>query len=558
MLMVRYWAHFLRSFASVSKEKERDMNAQPLGAGETQQTLAFSDSAGCRRWVQALPLTNVQQSQRALTGQLTAFISAPFPALERLKALEALREPIAFVQGESASRYAGKPIPLEAGESAVWANVIELWQALNRNYQHCLAAYREGELAIAPHAPLITMRCLQCVAGEMLEHYRIYRHIPGELWRALNELYSFAEQHGFARIRVRDTFGQQEPDSTCAESYLQALLLGLANPYALSMRQLALVQSWSGKWAPLVGISPQPLTNPSIPVVAIDLGGDTGVVFGGEIAAHPTMRYLDMEQLSKTLRQTITLLKQGQTPAQLGLGETARQPGCENLLMLLYVHWCRAGTGRSEERQDTEERVSICFGISAAHFQVSGRREFRQPTELTSVEKRELDTFGYVASKRGQAVDRGVEGLEVWHILNHSASGFMSVLRDPGSKSRIGHNQLVAVQRRGTRHFQVGIVQWLRVEKDQQLCLGVRLFPGVPQAVAVRPSNFNPDANLYERALLLPEVPASATPATLILPPGWFQSGRFVEMQSESKQVAKLLNLLEMGGDFDRCTITLI
>ncbi|MBI4204798.1 MAG: hypothetical protein HY527_07205 [Betaproteobacteria bacterium] len=534
------------------------MNTQPLSSTEAQRALQFSDSASCKRWIEELPLTNVQQTQRVLTAQCAALNAVELSALERLKILEALREPVAFVQTESANRYAGKPIPLEANESAVWASVIELWEELSRNYQHCLQAYRDGDLTIAPHAALITMRCLHCLGRQMAEHYRVYRQLPAALWRALNELYFFAEQHGFARIRVQDSFAQQEPDSSCAETYLQALLVHLANPYALSMRQLAFVQSWTEKWATLVGLAPQPLPTSSTPSMAVDLGGAAGVVFESEVAPQPNLRYLDLEPLSKTLRQTITLLKQGQTPAQLGLGETARQPGCENLLMLLYVQWCRAGTGRGEERQQTEERVSVCFGISAAHFQVSGRREFRQPTELTSREKRDLDTFGYVVHAERQAGDRSAEGLEVWHILNHSASGFMCILRDPGSKSRIAHNQLVAVQRRGTRNFQLGMVQWLRLEEDQELCLGVRVFPGVPQAVAVRPSNFNPNTNVYERALLLPEVPAAATPATLILPPGWFQSGRFVEAQSDSKQVAKLLNLLEMGSDFDRCTITLI
>jgi len=87
----------------------------------------------------------------------------------------------------------------------------------------------------------------------------------------------------------------------------------------------------------------------------------------------------------------------------------------------------------------------------------------------------------------------------------------------------------------------------------------VRLFPGAPQAISVRPSNFNlSGSSRYERALLLPEVPAPATPATLVLPAGWFQSGRFVEIYSDRKQVAKLLNLLEKGSDFDRGTIVVV
>jgi len=534
------------------------MNAQPLTPAEPQPGLHFTDGASCRRWVETLSLTNVQQTQHLLGAQLAALRDAQLPASERLRMLEALKESIAFVQGESANRYAGKPIPLEVNEAEVWASVIELWKHAGSNYEQCLQAYRDGDLDIAPHAALITLRCIGCVARQMFEHYCVYRQIPEALWRALNELYAFAEQHGLARIRPQDVTGQPITEGSCADAYVAALLVHQANPYALSMRQLSFVQSWAEKWATLVGLSSQPLAAASSPALGVNLDAATGVAFAGDIAAQPGVRYLDLEQLSKTLRQTITLLKQGQTPAQLGLGESARQPGCENLLMLLYVQWCRAGTGRSEEREASDERVSVCFGIPAAHFQVSGRREFRQPAELTSREKQDFDTFGFVPRADRDAAERSAESIEVWHILNHSSSGFMCILRDPSSRCRIAHNQLVAVQRRGTRHFQIGMVQWLRVERAQEICLGVRVFPGVPQAIAVRPSNFTPESNAYERALLLPEVPASATPATLILPPGWFQSGRFVEAQSDRKQVAKLLNLLEMGSDFDRCTITLI
>jgi len=80
-----------------------------------------------------------------------------------------------------------------------------------------------------------------------------------------------------------------------------------------------------------------------------------------------------------------------------------------------------------------------------------------------------------------------------------------------------------------------------------------------PKAISVRPSNFNlAGTSRFEQALLLPEVPAPATPATLVLPAGWFQSGRFVEVYSDRKQVAKLLNLLEKGSDFDRGTIVVV
>jgi len=75
-----------------------------------------------------------------------------------LEVREALREPVYFVQGESSKRYAGRPLPLEEGETVVWNNVIGLWQEISLNYQQCLRAYREGDLAIAPHAA-VTRKC---------------------------------------------------------------------------------------------------------------------------------------------------------------------------------------------------------------------------------------------------------------------------------------------------------------------------------------------------------------------------------------------------------------
>jgi hypothetical protein len=531
------------------------MTAQPL-ATSTTTSLQFFDQASCKRWVEQLTLTNVQLTQHALSTQLSTLGSAPLAPLERLKILETLRESVQFVQAELAKRYSGRPLPLEAGEAAAWNNSLGLWQEMSRNYQHCLKAYREGELAIAPHAALVTMRCLRLVGSMLFDHYRIYRQPPGALWRALHELYAFAESHGFARIRVQDTFSRREPDSSCAESYTQVLLSQLANPFALSVRQMAFVTRWLERWATLVGLAAQPLPTGPIPALAVDLAGSGGPTLAPGVDPQPNMRYLDLEQLSKTLRQTINLLKQGQTPGQLGLGEDARQPGCENLLMLLYVQWCRAGTARSEERAAKDEPAQVCFGLAAAHLCVGSGRSFRQPGELTAREKQDMDTYGYITRTEGEVKE---ESLEQWQILNQSASGFMCIQRHPNGNGRVSHNQLMAVRRAGGRSFHLGMVQWLRMEDGGELYCGVRLFPGTPQAISVRPSNFAPTGSgRYERALLLPEVPAPATPATLILPAGWFQSGRFVEVFSDRKQVAKLLNLLEKGNDFDRGTIVVV
>jgi cyclic-di-GMP-binding protein len=524
--------------------------------------LQFVNSEGCRQWLEQLTLTNVQLTQQVLTAQLASLSAAQLAPLERLKILEALRDPALFVQGESRKRYAGKGVPLDPGEKMVWTNVLALWQGMSQNYQQCLKAYREGDLAIAPYAALVAMRCLRLAGDVLAEHCRTYRQPPAIAWRSLHELYGFAEQHGFARIRVHDTFGQRDPDSSCAECYVQVLLTHLANPYSLSARQLSFVERWLEGWASLVGFSVQPPPAGTLPLLAVDLASGEGVTFAPDGAPSPGLRYLEIEQLSKTLRQTINLLKQGQTPLQLGLGEDARQPGCENLLMLLYVQWCRAGSARSEGRAASADPVHVCFGLNAAHLQLGGDNRSRPAGDLSSLEKQDLDTYGYLArasAAQNAAAKERESVLEEWETANQSTSGFTCIQRAQDGRTRVSHNQLLVLRRAGDRQFQLGVIQWLRIEEDARLRCGVRLLPGMPQAVLVRPSNFSPvGGGKYERALLLPEVPAPSTPATLVLPAGWFQSGRFVEVHTDRKQVAKLLNLLEKGSDYDRGTIVIV
>ena len=532
--------------------------SQPLAA--LRAPLQFTDSTGCRLWLEQLTLTNVKLTQQVLAGQLATLREAQLSPLQRFGILEALRDIVEFVQGESCKRYAGRALPLDAAALSAWRGVQALWEQASRNYGLCLAACREGEPTIAPHAALVTGRCLQLTYQAMADHYRCYRQLPAQMWRSAHELYAFAEAQGFASVPLAAAPDQAIPAASCRAIYAGILLADLANPYSLTARQFALVERWLARWAPLVGLAAQPPDDEAIPLLAVDPNRGEGVLLDPEGAPRPGVRHLELGELSRALRRTISLLKQGQTPAQLGLGEDARQPGCENLLMLLYVHWCRAGLARGEARTASEDAVHICLGLGAAHQQLSGGRGARPPGEITSREKQDLDNYGYITRTTATAgPEAGDAPIEQWQSANRSGSGFLCVQRPPSVSSRVFLNQALAVRRVGSRHFSVGMVQWLRLEEDGHLFCGVRLFPGSPQPVSVLPCNFNPPGSGgYERALLLPEVPAAGTPATLILPVGWFQSGHFVELHTERKQVAKLLNLLERGNDFDRGTIVII
>jgi hypothetical protein len=135
----------------------------------------------------------------------------------------------------------------------------------------------------------------------------------------------------------------------------------------------------------------------------------------------------------------------------------------------------------------------------------------------------------------------------------------MCLLREPSGLMRMSHNQLLAVKRGADGTARLGTVQWIRVNEKNECQCGLRMFNGAPKAISVRPSNFNLPGKLgVEQAMLLPAVAMPATPMSVILPAGWFQADRTIEIQGEKKQVAKLLALIERGADFDRASIVMV
>ena len=106
-----------------------------------------------------------------------------------------------------------------------------------------------------------------------------------------------------------------------------------------------------------------------------------------------------------------------------------------------------------------------------------------------------------------------------------------------------------------SKGLSLGVVRWLSVSDDFELRAGVRMLPGVPQCVAVRAAGLNAKAEKYVQALLLPAVPALQSPATLILPVGWYRPKRLIEVFSDKAEQILLTGVVDRGADFERLSI---
>lgn len=516
-----------------------------------EETLQFSDAAGCRAWIAGLPLGEPAKSHALLAAQIRSLSDAAMAATAKLEVLELLRDPVAQAQAEMARGCHGKPLPLDVQDREAWENVQQTWRAMAAGYDTLIDAMATTAPDLAVHAHLICQRALRYTALALFEYCHVYHAPAGALWQQLHRLYVFAENAGHTWTTVNDGCGRLVDATSCAATYVHALLIYLAQPDSLMGEQLDTVDRWLERWETLVRLAPDPLLQNDIPALAVDLASEKGAGLARHMPAAGA-RYLNLEPLCKALRQTASGLKQ-QTPGELGLGDLSRD-ACESLLRLLFVQWCAAGTGRIDERTPASIKVMISPNIASMHFHLTGKA-FRQPAgELTAAERQRLDMLGAVSGASEQALaSQRSTALETWVIVNQSVSGFLGTAREKEVVNRISHHQLVALQPQAKKVMYLGTVQRLSLDDEGTIWIGLRIILGAPRAIAVRIAE---RAGQHDRALLMPEDAPRKIPASIVLEPGYYQADRVldVHIDKEKPRRIRLQTLLDRGTNFERAT----
>lgn len=513
-----------------------------------------SDAGACEDWLRTVPLINVGPSHNRLLGQTEELNCFEVDTAERLKIIELLVEPIAFVQVEHAKKFAGKPVPLTKQEREIFQNVIALWDSLLQGYLRCLNSIMEGESAVAGHAALVCQRALWCLGQRMAEHYKCFQQIGSEEWTILHRVFRYAESRGVLGHEVSEPTHKSEK-TTCQQTYIAALLIHLAcDPSEQTAKQMSVLRRWLERWAPKVNVrKSHSATEPGLPPVAVDLASSRGPVH--ETPSGDSARFLDLGEVSKSIRSRVAQMRKGETPLALGLGEDIAAAAAEQLLLVVHRHWCEQPKTRASARRPVVIAAQLCAGLASMHYHISGK-PFRQPgqaRELSKEQREEIATFGRVASRQDDeySLAQGF-ALEDWTIREESLGGLRIECSRESGKGRYVQHQLIAVRPADAKTYMLGMMRWLQVSDNFELRSGVRVLPGVPRCVAVRATGLNVMSENYIQALLLPPVPALQTQASLILPAGWFRPKRVVEVYTDAPEQILLTGIVDRGSDFER------
>jgi hypothetical protein len=518
-------------------------------SAEAPPSLAFADVDGAKRWANGLPLLPVGQAYDALVGQLKSLAAATIAPRERATLAEVLREPAFHLHTELARRFAGKPQPAGERELAAAEQAIALWHAVWEQYSLCLKPLLEGDTELAGVKAKLLQRGL-AVGKQLVLVYGLARRLPPpSLWHEIHAYYRLAEMLECAVQAVSDDLAPDAVGISCYSTYSHALLLALADPCSMTVRQIEIADRWLAQWARKVfPYATQRETEGVSIVVDLDGGAPASLVAAPPRQPPESMRFCYPGKLATSVRGRLKRLAQGASPAELALGHDLSVEQAIALLSHLDAHWYQL---RRTGAAAATMTIELCGGgVPGAFFRVGGRTFDRKDPlgRLTYQGSQHLATLGALTdydrfreeAERNFAWERW-QGRYEWRDA--------AVTRVDGAQHRWFLEQLVSL--RDDERTRLGWVTRVALDAGGSLSVELKAWPGVPRTYAVRPmsSAFSEDPPIP--VLELAESPDE--PASLVVPPRTFSPGRQLRsMNAGPERVFKLTKLLQRGADFER------
>lgn len=514
----------------------------------------FRDEQQCLALIDSLPLTKLDHVHGTLTTLVRGMHATPPAPRAYLDVLELARPSLDFVQGELASRYAQTALPPGSPDELTLRRIVTLWQAMARAYAQ-VAQLGGEDTQVQSRLALICQRCVHYSGKAIVEYFRARRELPKGLWSDLHGYYATAEEWRIAQVEVEDPLNDWQRRQSCAQAYAEILLLDVGNPYGRGPREFGWLVGWCRRFAPFTDVlEADPVSGDRS--YGVDLWSDRGLVPLAVLQRSAHLRQLATARLSAEMHVVLDKLKRNTAPGQLGLGEDCTEPACSRLLVSLYRPWCLAASPRRFQRRAASGTAQVCYGFEAIHFHVGGE-EFEQPEHVRVYSREEVEaiwTFRNQIDPTHHLYVRAAQigyTMENWAVADESAGGFR-LLRF-GTGVRVEHGQLLGLRPPDGERYLLCQVSWLQYLESGALMIGVHVLPGAPQPIAARQKGlgFSPSEK-YSRAFLLPAMPALEQEPTVVLPKGWFQPERLIEIQTDRRVEVKLIEAVNAGTDFDR------
>jgi len=463
------------------------------------------DARTLRAWIEQLPMANFQVASRRLLEGLQALNRSRSDGARRLEALEMLRGAVAQLAIVTDKQIVGASFPLPAQKAELGGLALNFQSELALGYRMALAEL----CAPAGTVPLLRSKQVVLAAVRALQHGSdhldkaslLYRTPPAGAWQALHDVYRFIAT---LRLADRDVDGGHGQLSSATTTYVQALLVALANPYRHTQREQAELVGLARVLAPLAELRDR---NGSGGDVIIHTDADRGPGYlpeeskGGQRDALS----LRLERLLSTLDEQLAAMRDDARSVSIRARGGQAQTLDLALARRFQADWSAHGE-RSHTRLGGGHVLDTVIGLQDLHAALAGGEDFETFMRHVRGQVINLSEMDCGASWRNgsgnqaraqkhpaRVIDQGLGGYRV--LWERSAGG--EVVR-----ARVAEVVGLAMAADGARpEWMIGVIRWIRIDEEGRVDAGIELLARHALPVGVRA--LDDDRRAPVRGLLL-------------------------------------------------------
>ncbi|QMV64151.1 molecular chaperone [Pseudomonas berkeleyensis] len=546
----------------------------------SKQSLSFCDGSprDLKRWIAGLPKANIGETARQLYQSLVELNQFLTPSENRLQLLELLRPEVSFVCQHLERHFLNQAIVLDERPR----KVANLCQALQN---HLAVGYkliisramtrsgkeREQLLAVA------LQRASHSLCSPLIRASQLYCPVPEGLWLELHQLYQIACEQRLQRQVIRDPLARHTPGLSLEQTYVTALLLGCARTNQMRQNGIARLAEALEPWSTLVKLQAGDHPN-SLFVLAPQVDGPPRYKSLYQSSELHNLLGIDTQPLVDSIKEYLELPEEERSKSHLMIPDGISL----DLLQHVAAAWGDIAE-RTFQRTAGQGNLTLCIGMTALHFFLSGRRSFaevlKHPVEIgaavfkpstgepdiwsnafdaqrSAADEIHFEEIQYTKVTPGEQAAPETSG-ETYPtyplaIVNHSPGGYcLSWPKDVPSQLQAG--ELLGVQDSPSQGWSVAIVRWIRQVRGGGTQMGIELIAPHARPCGLQLLRKAEQNSQYLRALLLPEISAISRPASLITPRLPFQEGSKVLINDHGEEHRAVLTRKQVStGSFSQ------
>lgn len=546
----------------------------------SKQSVNFCDGSprDLKRWIAGLPKANIGETARQLYQSLVELNQFVTPSENRLQLLELLRPEVSFVCQHLERHFLNQAIVLDERPRKV-ANLCQALQNhLAVGYKLIISRViarsgkdRDQLLAVS------LQRASHSLCSPLIRASQLYCPVPEGLWLELHQLYQIACEQRLQRQVIRDPLARHTQGLSTEQSYITALLLGCARTNQMRQNGIARLAEALEPWSALVKLQSGDAPN-SLFVLAPQIDGPPRYKSLYQSSELHNLLGIDTQPLVDAIKEYLELADEERSKSRLMIPEGISL----DLLQHVAAAWGDIAE-RTFQRTPGHGNLTLCIGMTALHFFLSGRRSFgevlKRPVEIgaavfkpatgepdvwsnafdaqrSAADEIHFEEIQYTKVNPGEQAQPESNGENYptfpLAIVNHSPGGYcLSWPKEVPSQLQAG--ELLGVQDSPSQGWSVAIVRWIRQVRGGGTQMGIELIAPHARPCGLQLLRKGEQNSQYLRALMLPEISAISRPASLITPRLPFQEGSKVLINDHGEEHRAVLTRKQVStGSFSQ------